>query len=84
MEVVSGRVVPIRVDDTFENVEKLLLQLNGVLFPGGPGAAEQGTILWNQVNDVQQEDVLEDIDVDERYCLAAAVAQDGDWMKILI
>ena len=43
---------PLLADDKFENVQKLLSQLNGVLFTGGTGHMAQGNIWWDQLNNI--------------------------------
>eukprot|EP00483_Globobulimina_turgida_P010125 UN10144 len=48
----GARVIPIRADDTFANVETLLSQINGVVFTGGAASFSSSNIWWNQLNNI--------------------------------
>eukprot|EP01084_Bolivina_argentea_P189508 325883_1 len=58
----GGRVVPIYYDDDFSNIEKLLPQLNGVLFTGGGGGyvpTDPYFIQFNNILDFLQKYAIE-------------------------
>ena len=52
LESGGARVVPILADDSFENVESLIQEVNGVLITGGSADFNSKSIWWNQLNNI--------------------------------